>query len=179
MQTGFVPGRFIVENSQFMKLLQATLDEKDEPGLLLFLDMEKAFDRVSWEFLLQALEAMGFGNSGINQDGSTSDNKAEGFTSMVKLMYDSEKPPRRQLHLNGYKGKWFHLQSGVAQGCPLSPLLFLFVTEGLSRLLNDDPQVEGIIIGEKEVKFSMFADDTALCLRSYKSIKRVRRNLKT
>ena len=178
MQTGFVPGRFILENSQFMKLLQATLDEKDEPGVLLFLDMEKAFDRVSWEFLLQALEAMGFGNSGINPDGTLANKKADGFTSMVKLMYDSAKPPRRQLHLNGFKGKWFNLQSGVAQGCPLSPLLFLFVTEGLSRMLNDDPRVEGIKIGEKEIKFSMFADDTALCLRSYKSIERVRENLK-
>ena len=178
MQTGFVPGRFILENSQFMKLLQATLDEEDRPGLVLFLDMEKAFDRVSWDFLLLALEAMGFGRSGLNPDGTTAREKADGFTAMVKLMYDKDNPPRRQLHLNGYKGKWFQLQSGVAQGCPLSPLLFLFITEGLTRLLNDDPKVKGIKIQDKEIKFSMFADDTALCLRSYKSIKQVFKNLK-
>ena len=59
---------------------------------------------------------MGFGRSGLNPDGTTAREKADGFTSMVKLMYDKDNPPRRQLHLNGYnyKGKWFQLQSGVA-----------------------------------------------------------------
>ena len=179
MQTGFVPGRFIAENSQFMRLLQAILDERDDPGLFLFLDMEKAFDRVSWTYLLKALETMGLGHSGVNSDGTArpTGNPAQGFTALVKLMYDKEAPPRRMIHLNGHQGKWFSLQSGVAQGCPLSPLLFLFVTEGLSRLLNEDKRVKGINIGTREIKFSMFADDTSLCLRDFGSIGAVFENL--
>ena len=177
MQTGFVPGRFIAENSQFMRLLQAILDERDDPGLFLFLDMEKAFDRVSWTYLLKALETIGLGHSGVNSDGTETGNPAQGFTALVKLMYDKEAPPRRMIHLNGHQGKWFSLQSGVAQGCPLSPLLFLFVTEGLSRLLNEDPRVKGINIGTREIKFSMFADDTSLCLRDFGSIGAVFENL--
>lgn len=59
--TGFSPGRFIGENSILTKLIQAYLDEEDEPGALVFIDMEKTFDRVSWEFMHKALEALGFG----------------------------------------------------------------------------------------------------------------------
>ena len=36
------------------------------------------------------------------------------------------------------KRPWSSLQSGVAQGCPLSPILFLFITEGLSRMVLAD-----------------------------------------
>eukprot|EP00966_Prymnesium_polylepis_P187460 4346143-Prymnesium_polylepis.1 len=47
--TGFSPGRFISENTQQMKLMQAMLEENNEPGMFVFLDLEKAFDRVSWD----------------------------------------------------------------------------------------------------------------------------------
>ena len=46
-QLGFVPRRCITEASHLTRLIQAYLDETDEEGLLIFLDMEKAFDRVS------------------------------------------------------------------------------------------------------------------------------------
>ena len=38
-QTGFVPKRQITENSLLCKLIQAYLDETDEEGLFLFLDI--------------------------------------------------------------------------------------------------------------------------------------------
>ena len=44
--------------------MQAYLDEEDRPGALVFLDTEKAFDRVSWEFMHKALESLGFGPAG-------------------------------------------------------------------------------------------------------------------
>ena len=59
--TGFSPGRFIAENTVCTKLMQAYLDKEDRPGALVFLDIEKAFYRVSWEFMHKALESLGFG----------------------------------------------------------------------------------------------------------------------
>ena len=44
-QLGFVTNRVITEASHLTKLIQAYLDETDEDGLLIALDMEKAFDR--------------------------------------------------------------------------------------------------------------------------------------
>ena len=64
--TGFVPGRFIVENPHLLRLIQAKIEEDHTNfpkvgGALIFLDMEKAFDRVSWSFLRRSLGALGFG----------------------------------------------------------------------------------------------------------------------
>ena len=119
-QTGFVPKRQIAENTHLMRLIQAYLDETNEEGLMCLLDCEKAFDRCSWEYLRKAMKALGYGGR---------------MCEWVRLLYDYDVPPRRRLKINGEKGPLFPLQSGVAQGCPLSALLFLFVTEGLSRMI--------------------------------------------
>ena len=55
MQNGFVPDSFIAENSHLLKLLQAYIEldrDDDEGAIFLFLDMEKAFDRVSYLSLI-------------------------------------------------------------------------------------------------------------------------------
>jgi len=60
-QLGFVPKRLIGEATHLLKLVQAYLEEEGRDGLLLALDWEKAFDRVSWEYYHLALEALEFG----------------------------------------------------------------------------------------------------------------------
>jgi hypothetical protein len=48
LQTGFVPGRLILENITFNRdLLDYSADEQ-QPVYMAFLDFEKAFDRVNW-----------------------------------------------------------------------------------------------------------------------------------
>jgi hypothetical protein len=42
-------------------VVQAHLEEEGRDGLLLALDLEKAFDRVSWEYNHLVLEALQFG----------------------------------------------------------------------------------------------------------------------
>eukprot|EP00967_Tisochrysis_lutea_P049385 scaffold60497_cov36-Tisochrysis_lutea.AAC.2 len=44
-QLGFVPKRLIGEATHLLQLTKAYLDESGEPGILLALDWEKAFDR--------------------------------------------------------------------------------------------------------------------------------------
>ena len=83
-------------------------------GIMLFLDMEKAFDRVSYDFTLSGLKSLGFG---------------KGFRGWIKMMYDIKNAPRRRMFVNGYYSDEFQIKSGVAQGCPLSPLLFLVVAK--------------------------------------------------
>ena len=60
-QKGFVPGRQITDLTRQLYLLQDFIDEKDQDALLVLLDMEKAFDRCSWEFLMDSMEAVGIG----------------------------------------------------------------------------------------------------------------------
>ena len=143
--TGFTPGRFIGENSVLTKLIQAYLDEEDQPGALVFVDFEKAFDRVSWDYIHEALAALGFGQN---------------FRRYIRTLYDSNNPQKRRVVINGHAGKYFALGSSVAQGCPLSPLLYLCVAEGLTRAINANKDIHGIQVGGEEIKVSQFADDT-------------------
>ena len=48
-QNGFVPGGFIAENLMLLNLIKAYVEEEREEAFFLFLDMEKAFDRCSWD----------------------------------------------------------------------------------------------------------------------------------
>ena len=153
-QNGFVPDAFIAENIMRLQLLQAYIEEEEIEALFMFCDMEKAFDRCSWDFLIEGLEKLGFNRS---------------FIDYVELAYSHGNPPKRQMYVNGYLGPEFPLGSGVAQGCPLSPLLFLVIAEPLTRMINDNPDIRGISVkanGQKMThKISQFADDSALILR--------------
>ena len=148
-QTGFVPDAFLAENIMLLKLLQTHLEDENEDAMFIFLDMEKAFDRCSWTYLMEAMPKLGFG---------------EGFINFIKLAYNFDTPPQRQMGVNGYLGPKFSLTSGVAQGCPISPLLFLIVTESLSRLFESDEHIKGVRVNDIRHLISQFADDTTLML---------------
>ena len=160
-QTGFVPDSFLPENTMLLKLIQDWADDEKQELYFLFLDMEKAFDRCSWDFLLEALGEIGMGQN---------------FVNFVRLAYSTD--TRRKIVANGYLGPSFTLHSGVAQGCPLSPLLFLLITEPLTRLIHPDHRdirqnpllsvwnrIQGALIGSARHRISQFADDITLILR--------------
>ena len=62
-----------------------------------------------------------------------------------------------------------------AQGCPLSPLLFLVVAEGLRVSLDMEAGFKGIKVGTSYYKLSQFADDTTVLMGDKKEIKYVNR----
>ena len=78
-------------------------------------------------------------------------------------MYNTAQPPKRRIFSNGHYSEWFSIRSGVAQGCPLSPLLFLVVAQGL-KLAREMEGATGIQIGPTHHLISQFADDTSLIL---------------
>ena len=98
-QTGFVPDSFLPENTMLLNLIQAWAEDEEEELYFLFLDMEKAFDRCSWEFMFEAARVIGFDQH---------------FIDMIKLAYSDT--TRRRITANGYVGPYFSLHSGVAQG---------------------------------------------------------------
>ena len=53
----------------------------------------------------------------------------------------------------------------VLQGCLLSMLLCIIAIELLANFINTDKMIEGIQIGDHEIKIVNFADDTTIFLR--------------
>ena len=51
-QTEFMKGRFIGENIRLIDGVINFAEAENIPGLLLFLDFEKAFDTVEWAFII-------------------------------------------------------------------------------------------------------------------------------
>ena len=115
-----MPRTFIAEATMFINLLKAHLENIEEGGILCFLDLEKAFDKVSWRYLHEAIKATKF---------------TDPFRTWMKALYDEDRKPKRKVYANGYLSREYRVGRGTAQGCPLSPLAFLFVIEGLTRHL--------------------------------------------
>jgi len=133
------------------------LDETDEEGIIIAADWEKAFDRVSWDYLHKAVRSLGFG---------------EKMQRWIAMLYNHNYPPIRNTKVNGLKSRTFEMHSGVPQGCPASPLIFLLVAEALTRAIESDTRIKGIAIdANTERRITQFADDTQFLLRGYKYLK--------
>jgi hypothetical protein len=59
-QSAFIKGRCIHDNFRTVRLSCKALHSQQTPSILLKIDIAKAFDSVSWTFLLEVLEHLGF-----------------------------------------------------------------------------------------------------------------------
>ena len=105
--TDFLPGRFIGENIRTALDAIEFTNKTNQPGLLLFADFEKAFDKIECSFILKALRFFNFGADLIN---------------WISLLYNNISSC---VINNGYTSDFFKVSCGVRQGCPLRPMLFV------------------------------------------------------
>ena len=150
-QTCGVPGRYIGENVAFLRDVVSYATTFDSPVAILSLDQEKAFDRVDWGFMLSTLRTMGFGES---------------FVNWVRLFYTNV---QSAVNVNGYLSSFFSLSRGVRQGCPLSPLLYVLVSEVLAVNIRANPLIKGLSlsgVSQPLSPISQYADDTSLVVCS-------------
>ncbi|XP_071926081.1 uncharacterized protein [Coffea arabica] len=150
-QTGFVPGRGITDNILLTQELVADLDRRlRHPNLMLKLDMEKAYDRVEWPFLLYMLRQFGFAEQVVDM-----------FFRLVSNNWFS-------VLVNGEAAGFFRSSRGVRQGDPVFPGLFVLVAEflgrGLQHLLGLQPGRCFATAG-CPVPYLAFADDMLLFTR--------------
>jgi hypothetical protein len=65
------------------------------------------------------------------------------YLNIIKAIYDKQVI---NIILNGVKLKPFPINSGMRQGCPLSPLLLNIVLEFLARAMRQEEEIKGIQI---------------------------------
>jgi len=62
-QTAFIPGKNILDGVVILHEVLHSLHVKKEKGIILKLDFEKAYDRVSWSFLEEVLRSRNFSHT--------------------------------------------------------------------------------------------------------------------
>ena len=125
--------------------------EKNLPGAALFIDFRKAFDTIEWSFLIDTLN-----NFNVGPD----------IQNWVRTFYNNV---TSCVLNNGHESEFFVLERGVRQGCPLSGLLFVIGIEVLANAIKSKTTIKGIKVGEKEIKVSLYADDTTVFVRDIDS----------
>ena len=60
-QSAFIKGRFILDNFMLVHHTTKFLHQQKQARILMKLDINKAFNSVSWPFLLEVLKQLGFG----------------------------------------------------------------------------------------------------------------------
>jgi hypothetical protein len=118
-------------------------------GVILKLDFEKAYDKVSWNFLEEVLHRKGFPELWIN------------------WINQAVRGGRVCIDLNGERGVFFRSFKGLRQGDPLSPLLFNIIADALSAMLTRASEaglIQGVVphLIYSGLTHLQYADDTVI-----------------
>lgn len=128
-QASLIPGRLSIDNIVVVQeAVHSMRKKKGRKGwMLLKLDLEKAYDRIRWDFLEETLQGTGLSKGWIQR------------------IMECVKGPSMCVLWNGEKTAPFMPERGLRQGDPLSPYLFVLCIERLCHLID-------ISVGRKEWK---------------------------
>ncbi|GMJ01911.1 hypothetical protein HRI_003860300 [Hibiscus trionum] len=148
-QFAFCAGKQILDCFLISNEIIANTRSRGLKGVVFKADFEKAYDSVSWDFLFFLMNKMGFG---------------EQWYRWIRWCVCSA---QIAILVNGSLSRYFAISRGLRQGCPLSPLLFNIVAEGLSAFLRNAATkgyIRGLKVGSSEMEIShlQYADDLIL-----------------
>ena len=88
--------------------------------MVIEVDLEKAYDRLRWDFIHETLSEVGLP------------------AQFIRLIMDCITSPTMQLSWNGELTDSFTPSRGIRQGDPLSPYIFVLCVERLSHGINSE-----------------------------------------
>lgn len=118
LQTAFLAGRDSRDNVLYHQSLMEWLESSGQPGALLMLDIEKAYDRVDRQWVTKVAGAMGFGT------------RTHAWLKL--LMAEGE----ASVLVNGHRSNAFPVRNGLHQGSTLSPVLWVLQFEPFTAYLH-------------------------------------------
>ncbi|KAL3683842.1 hypothetical protein R1sor_001864 [Riccia sorocarpa] len=126
-----------------------------QEAVLIKLDFEKAYDRVSHAYLESVLTKMQFA------------------PHFIRLIRGLLKTGAAIVHTNGLFTGEVQLGRGVQQGCTIAPFMFALCTEplmGMLRAYQNEGLLQGIKLpGGRHALYNLFADDTELSIQATES----------
>jgi hypothetical protein len=127
-QKAFKPDELIGDATRLTQDVIRYCNATGTPGFIVFADQDNAYPRVRWEYLFDDMRTMNFPPS---------------FISIIRTMFTDI---QLRFKINGVTDKEHITPSnGLAQGCPLSPCLYLLCIQGLISLIHiDSLKPEGI-----------------------------------
>ncbi|XP_059066192.1 uncharacterized protein LOC131857542 [Cryptomeria japonica] len=143
------PGREIADSIITVAETMHSMKRSKMQGMVVKLDVSKAYDQVIWYFLFSILERFGFDSSWIN---------------CIKHCVTSVS---YSIIVNGSIDGFFHATNGLRQGDPLSPFLFVLMAEILGRNIKKLVETrlwKGVHIHDSidPISHSQFVDNTIL-----------------
>ena len=144
-QSAFLPLRRIEDNINFTTLLPLVLSSRGALGATVFPDISKAFDTVDRAFLFDLMSTLG---------------ASVGMVNWARILLHHTVASTNANGVESARRTW---EAGVRQGCPLSPLLYLFVAQGLASWLHAQPSL-GIHVDDRRYVSTHHADDTQVHL---------------
>ena len=140
-QFGFMPGRSTTEAIYLLRGLMEKYRSKGRDLHMVFIDLEKAYDRVPRDVLWKALEKKGV------------------RVAYIKAIQDMYEGVTTNVRTPGRVTKDFPIRIGLHQGSALSPYLFNLVVDVLTESIK-----------EEIPKCMLFADDIVLLAESREEI---------
>jgi hypothetical protein len=150
-QTAFIKGRCLLDGALALHEIIDELKSANHKDVILKLNFEKAYDRVSWAFLRSVLLWKGFDAAVVHR--------------LMQLVSGGQ----TTISINEEVCPFFRNKRGVRQGDPISPLLFDFMADALSALLDAAARaghLRGVVphLIQGGVTHLQYADDTILLL---------------
>ena len=154
-QAGFIPGRSIFNHIRLTKIMIQFAEALEQDGVIVALDQEKAYDRLTHEYLWKTLDAF---------------EMPRNFINTIKALYKSAET---RVIINGVISDPFKVKRGVRQGDPISCFLFNLGIEPLACMIREDKEITGYNIPgtDEQLTINLFADDTVLYLSAKDSLK--------
>ena len=137
-----VLGRSIIDCNTKIRDVMYYSGKNSITGAWINVDWEKAFDRVTWNFLFKILIKMGFPSFIIK---------------WIKTLYTDL---QSQCLINGHFTNKFNILRGVRQGCPLSMMFFVIFQNPLYIAIELSINIRPIEIPGNYMKEIGYADDT-------------------
>ncbi|XP_075508178.1 uncharacterized protein LOC142545090 [Primulina tabacum] len=118
-QSSFVPGRQITDNIMVYQEALHTMRKKTggKGYMAIKIDLEKAYDRLSWDFIRETLTEVGLNRV------------------WVRNIMNCIESPRLSILWNGDQMEWINPSRGIRQGDSISPYIFVLCIERLSHII--------------------------------------------